>query len=251
MKLSISRIKLFKACRRAYELKYVEGLEPVETSEALQTGLNYHRMIEDMYVTGEIENDFSKECAMVTAYKKYVFPKFNMSRCEDWVEFPLTTGDSLIGRVDGLSMDGCVVEHKTTSAEITEEYEYNLQWDEQILAYMLMTGSRKIYYTVCRKPSIRQKKGETEEEFFERMVTWYDEDTKSKIRMLVIERTDKEVEDFRRAVEQMAIEMKYTAHYYRNTAYCKHCGRMCEYAPICLQYDPSQEYLQFTREKKE
>ena len=33
MEVSISKIKTFKACRRAYELKYIHGLKPVEKAE--------------------------------------------------------------------------------------------------------------------------------------------------------------------------------------------------------------------------
>ena len=33
IKFSISGIKCFKACRRMYEVKYIEGLEPVEKPE--------------------------------------------------------------------------------------------------------------------------------------------------------------------------------------------------------------------------
>lgn len=252
MKLSISRIKLFKACRRAYELKYVEGLEPVKTADALQTGLKYHDLIEGLYSNdGDLslyDGQYSKELAMATAYRKYIYPKFKVRACEEWRSYNLISGDTLIGRLDGIAEDGRIVEHKTTSADITEEYEYNLQWDEQMLAYMLMTGAREIYYTVCKKPTIRQKKNESDEEFFSRMVAWYDEDTETKIRVMLITRTDDEVAEFLDAVEKMAVEMR-SDHYYRNTAYCKHWGRMCDYAPVCLCYNPNEEYIGF--EKKE
>lgn len=250
-RLSISRIKLFKACRRAYELKYIEGLEPVEKAESLQTGLSYHEKLELLYRQEYFDvTDYSKESAMAMAYKTYIYPKFKVRACEEWQTYKLVTGDILVGRVDGIAEDGRLVEHKTTSAEITEEYEYNLQWDEQMLCYMLMTGAREIYYTVCRKPTIRKKKGETDEEFFKRMVEWYDEDTDSKIRLLLISRTEEEVEDFADAVEKMAVEMNGTDHYYRNTAYCRQWGRMCEYAPICLHYNPEQEYVEFMRTRE-
>jgi hypothetical protein len=254
MRLSISKIKLFKACRRAYELKYVEGLEPVQTADALQTGLWYHDLIETLYRDGNLssyEGNYSKEVAMATAYQKYIYPKFKVKACEEWKSYNLMTGDTLIGRLDGIAEDGRLVEHKTTSSDITEEYEYNLQWDEQMLAYMLMTGAREIYYTVCRKPTIRQKKNETDEEFFNRMVEWYDEDTETKIRVMLISRTDAEVEEFMDAVEKMAREMNETSHYYRNTAYCRQWGRMCDYAPICLHYDKDQEYVEFQRKEEE
>lgn len=247
MRLSISRIKLFKACRRAYELKYIYGMEPVEVAESLQTGLSYHEKLEQLYANGSFDIDMSKESAMACAYQKYIYPKFKCKRPEEWFEHKLMTGDVLVGRVDGIADDGKLVEHKTTSAEITEEYEFSLQWDEQLLAYMLMTGSREMYYTVCRKPTIRQKKNESDEEFFWRMVAWYDEDTDSKIRLLRISRTDEEVEQFLDAVEKMAYEMNHTDHFYRNTSHCRHWGRMCEYAPICLYYNPGQEYVEFTK----
>ena len=254
MKISISGLRLFKACRRAYDLKYNEGLYPVVTADALVVGSNYHEKIESLYKTGMILNpDYSKESAMAAAYAKYIYPKFKVKAVEEWFEKPLLTGDVLVGRLDGIAEDGCIVEHKTTSGEITEEYEFNLQWDEQILAYMLATGSRKVWYTVCRKPTIRQKKGESEEEFFERMVAWYDEDTDSKIRVLQIERTDEEVDEFERELCKMAAEIdnaRVTQNYYRNTSYCTRWGRRCEYASVCLHYNPEQDYVEFERRER-
>ena len=251
MKISISGLKLFKACRRAYELKYIEGLTPVTTAPALAVGSSYHEKIEELYKTGDVDvSDLSKESAMALAYRKYVYPNFTVKAAEEWFEKPLLTGNCLIGRIDGIAEDGCIVEHKTTSGEITEEYEFNLQWDEQILAYMLATGSRKVWYTVCRKPTIKQKKGESEEEFFDRMVAWYDEDTESKIRVLEIERTDDEIAEFERELCRMTEEIDHTRasqNYYRNTAHCTCWGRRCEYSSVCLHYDPEQEYVEFSR----
>ena len=248
--LSISQIKLFKAYRRAYELKYVEGLEPVETATALQVGTNYHEKLEQLYRDGDFDDsDFSKEPAMATAYKSYIYPKVKIAMPEEWERYE-DGGVPLIGRVDGITEDGILVEHKTTSLD-PAEYEYNLQWDEQILAYMLMTGARKILYTICRKPTIRQKKNESDEEFFRRMVEWYDEDTESKIVLIQLERTDEEVEEFRRNFCQIRWDIDQASKsgdFYRNTCHCNTWGRRCEYSSICLNYDPSQEYVGFTKE---
>ena len=254
MKVSISRVKLFKACRRAYEFKYVYGLVPVQKAEALETGLRYHAKLEELYKTGDFIADFSKESAMATAYKKYIYPKFHVKAVEDWTEMPLECGNTLVGRVDGWTDYGWLVEHKTTSQEIGPEYEYNLHWDEQILAYMALTDARNIYYTVCRKPTIRIKRGESEEEFFNRMVAWYEEDTEKKITLMKISRTDEEVENFINDLNDVMVQMNFALHLrprhmYRNTAYCHCWGRRCEYSSICLNYDPDQEYLEF--EKKE
>lgn len=248
MKSSISQLKLFKACRRAYYFKYHEKLEPIQKADALQTGLSYHERIEEIYDgTYQMQlGDYSKERAMAEAYYKYIYPQIPWVKTEQWVSKPDGLHE-MIGRVDGVAENGYLVEHKTTSAEITEAYEYDLQWDEQILAYMYMTGARKMYYTVCRKPTIRQKQNESEEEFFNRMVEWYDTDTDSKIRLLIVERTDQEVEEFAKDFRAMCDMMQMSTNYYRNTQHCNKWGRRCEYASICLNYDPDQVYTGFTK----
>lgn len=246
---SISRIKLFKACRRAYELKYIEGLEPVQTADALQVGANYHEKLEELYKTGDFDaSDLSRESAMALAYKKYIYPKFKVCQVEDWEKITLD-GEMFVGRPDAISEDGKLVEHKTTGYDLTE-YEYGLQWDEQILTYMAMTGTREVYFTVCRKPTIRQGKKESDEEFFNRMVDWYDVDTDSKIKVITLSRTDEEVEDHLKSMKDIIAEIKYcktTGRYYRNTNHCKCWGRRCEYSSVCLNYDPNQEYVEFIK----
>ena len=253
MVVSISRIKLFKSCRRAYELRYIHDLVPVEAADALATGTSYHELLEWLYKHGDfdgVEEDNSKELAMACAYWKYIYPKFKVKAAEEWIEYQLPYGHKLVGRVDGIAEDGCLVEHKTTSGEITEAYEYELMWDEQILAYMLATGARKMWYTVCRKPTIRQKKGETDEEFFRRMVEWYDEDTDAKIRLLVVERTDAEVRAFREDLKRIVVEMNRCKLFYRNCGNCNKWGRRCEYSSVCLHYDPNQEYIEFKKREE-
>lgn len=250
MRVSISGIKLFKACRRAYKLKYIEGLIPVEKSSALQTGSSYHEKLESLYNTGEFEMDNSKECAMACAYKKYIYPNFKVKSAEDWFEYPITDEDKYVGITDGIAEDGHLVEHKTTSGDIGAEYEYNLMWDEQILGYMLAKDCRKIWYTVCKKPTIRQKKDESDEEFFKRCCDWYDEDTESKIRYFEVTRTDEEVEQFRRELVSMVDTMKKAEsidEFYKNTCHCNMWGRRCEYSSVCLHYDPTQDYIEFER----
>lgn len=251
MNLSISRIKAFKSCRRMYELKYVEHLEPVQKSEALETGTNYHKLLEELNTNGYHWDyvDYSKERAMAEAYYKYIYPKFHVVEAEKHLEYDMGNGDKLIGWADGYTDDGCLVEHKTYGSDITEAYEYNLLWDEQILAYMLMTGARKVYYTICRKPTIRLKKDETEEEFFDRMVAWYDEDTDSKIRLLEITRTDDEVEAFKDDLMSIYEEIRHAGYFYKNTCHCNMWGRRCEYSSVCQHYDPTQQYIEFVKEE--
>ena len=110
---------------------------------------------------------------------------------------------------------------------------------------MLLTGRRKVWYTICRKPTIRQKAGETDEEFAKRMEDWYETDTDSKIRLLEITRTDAEVENFRQELISIGAEIAGAQEMYKNTTHCQRWGRRCEYASICLHYDPTQNYIGF------
>lgn len=262
MRISISSLKLYKACPQAYFFKYVEGLEPIDNkSEALEVGSSYHEKLEELYKTGDIDiSDMSKASAMACAYMKYIYPKFKMQAVEEWKEKTLQEKSDnldeivLFGRIDGFSEDGLLVEHKTTGLDLNE-YEYNLEWDEQVLAYMSLTGARQVYYTICKKPTIRQKKGETDGQFFDRMREWYDEDTDSKIRLVKLTRTNKQVGEFDRDVRFRGTEMKAVHelpfyNVYRNTCHCNNWGRRCEYSSICLNYDKDQEYVEFEKKQR-
>lgn len=257
MRVSASKIKTFKACRRAYQLKYIYDVVPVESSEALTVGKDYHSKIEALYKgEHETEYDFSKTEAMFQAYRKYISPFVHImpNKVEVEISDKISVGElsvDVVGRLDGIAEDGALVEHKTVSAEINEQYEYDLAWDEQLLMYMLLTGARKCYYTVCRKPTIRLRKGETEEEFFRRMVAWYDEDTDSKIRLLKVERTDEDIRAFKLELDDVLSEMsfceEFTKHFYKNSLHCFRYGRRCEYAEICQFYDPNVDYINYKK----
>lgn len=252
MRASISRIKLYKACKRAWELRYKEHLFPVEPAEALETGKSYHAFLEALENGEDPCFDYSKAAAMAAAYQKHILPKFKVSAAE--VELEKKLGNHILhGIVDGLSEDGFIVEHKTTSRDISEggEYEYQLLWDEQVLAYMSLTDRRRVYYTVCKKPTIRLKKDESEEEFYNRMVAWYDEDTESKIRVFEVERTDDEVAQFEQDFITICDDIENTTNFYRNTCHCSAYGRRCEYSAVCLHYDPEQQYMAFIKKEEE
>ena len=249
MKLSITQIKSFKACRRAWELRYKEGLRPVQTADALELGKSYHELLEALEKGEEPDYSvFDKPHAMAKAYEKYILPQFKVVAAEKELEKQIGA-HTLHGFVDGLSEDGYIVEHKTTSADIAEggEYEYNLLWDEQVLAYMSLSGLRKVHYTVCKKPTIRLKKDESDEEFYNRMVAWYDDDTENKIRVFTVERTDEEVAQWEQDFVTIADEME-RGVIYKNTCHCMQYGRRCEYSSVCLHYDPEQQYIEFTKE---
>lgn len=261
MRISASKVKCYKACKRAYYFRYVEELVSRETAQPLVDGSNYHEMLEQLYKEGwyqaDVENN-PKIAAMVMAYEKYIYPQFKVKAAEETFEYKLSDNVDLVGRFDGIAEDGLVVEHKTTSADVDDEYIYNLQWDEQILTYMLASGKNEMYYTVCKKPTIRQKQSETAEQYYERCCAWYAEDTDKKIRVIKVTRNEKEVKAYKTALKYIAKDMQkdekskkpkeYT--FYRNCSQCTAYGRKCEYASICLDYDPKLEYVEFKKKEE-
>ena len=247
--LSISSIKQFKACRRAYQLRKIYGVYPLQKAEALETGSNYHDLLEEFQETQCLPELNSKEAAMVWAFSKYIYPKLPFFKAEVPFEKQLRFNNTIIGRYDGLA-DGAIIEHKTTSAASIDEYEVDLERDEQISLYMLTAGVNKAFYTVVKKPTIRQKQSETVEEFADRCFHWYDEDTNEKIRVFIVTRTDKELQEYKKQLIKMFAEVRAaerTGNFYRNTCNCNMWGRKCEYAPICMSYDPNTEYAGFER----
>ena len=249
MKLSASLIKTYKRCRRLYELRYIEELVPVQKAQALQDGTDYHSGVEKFYKEGVFEPDMEnpKISAMVTAYINNVvcstYPLKEVKYCEEWFSHKLTPKHSIIGRCDAIALDGLPVEHKTTSGEINEDYVYNLNWDEQVLTYMLANNVNEMYYTVIRKPTIRQKQNESNEEFYQRCVDWYTEDTEHKIKVLKVTRSAQEILEHRQNLKIIAREIDSCKHFYRNPCMCNAYGRRCEYASVCLNYNPEIEYI--------
>lgn len=247
MNCSNTAIQTYKSCRRMYELRYIYGVTPVQKAEALEVGTSYHNKIEHLLRGEPFEHDDPKTTAMAKAFQKYILPKLNPVAVEEWFNFHTEMGDNIVGRIDALNKDGALIEHKTTSGEINEEYWYMRSMDEQLMTYMLAYDTNKAYYTVCRKPTIRQKQKETDEEFAARCEAWYDEDTDSKIAMAVIEIPWEQLREFREMLAMTVDEMDGCNLFYRNTSYCTHWGRMCEYAPICQHYDPDETYIGFER----
>lgn len=249
MKLSATKIKDFKGCRKLYYLKYVEGVIPKIDTEALETGKSYHSKIEEIYNNGYFTPSGDKTDAMAMAYEKYIYPKFKVKCAENWFDYRLNDKHSLVGRFDAIAENGWLVEHKTTSSDLNE-YQFDLQWSEQILCYMLAYGTNSMYYTLIRKPTIRQKQNESEEDFIQRCCDWYDVDTDNKIAVVIITRTAKEIEDFKAELIDLANDMEEceSKHkFYCNSNHCSKYGARCPYSSICLNYDPNIEYCDFIK----
>ena len=254
MKASNSAIQTFKACRRLYELKYIYDLEPVQQADTLKRGTSYHSLVEQLlngadwniYANPDFFDD-PKPFAMATAFQKYVLPKISAAATEEWFNYKTPSGHTVVGRIDGRTPTGQIIEHKTTSGLVDGAYLQRLDFDEQIPTYMIAYDTNEIWYTVCATPTIRQKKNELVEEFFLRCVDWYAEDTDSKITCVKLNRSPEQLQEFLKEQDAILTEMENCKLFYRNPSHCMKWGRMCEFAPVCMNYDPNEEYIQFKR----
>ena len=260
MRASNSAIQTFKACRRLYELKYIENLEPVQTAEALSRGSMYHEGVEallnewiDYRKPARLHTiEDPKVRAMVYAFNSYVIPKLAAMKvkpveAEPWFSYSTKSGHLVVGRADGRMSGNSLIEHKTTSGAVDGAYFQKLDFDEQIPTYMIAFNSDKMFYTVCAVPTIRQRKNEEDDDFFTRCVKWFDEDTESKIDVIELHKTKEELERFAEEQDAILNEMENCKLFYRNPSNCNKWGRMCEYASVCMEYDPNAEYIQFKR----
>ena len=246
MRISNNSIQTFKQCRRLWEFYYKYNLKSVQIAPALETGLTYHDKLESIIKTGDFKRDGDpKTDAMATAWKTYIYPQLNdRFEPEQWFEYQTKGGNLLVGRYDGIGQT-MLLEHKSTSNKIDGCYWSALELDEQILTYMLTSGRRKVFYTVCQKPTLKRSRNETAREFAERCVTWYDNCTEQKISSQIITRNTEDLEGFEESIDLMCNEIENCTNFYRNPNHCMRWGRPCEFMAICKTYNPNMEYIGF------
>ena len=228
---SNSRIQCYKSCRKMYLWKYIHGIVPVKSSEALQNGTSYHDKVRQINESGDFERDSNvKTNAMADAYKKLILPRLGKiaSAEEYWSTF-----------IDG-------IEFKTTSSPVNaSEYMARIDHDEQTKLYMLACEKTRIKYAIIQTPTIRQKQNETDDEFEKRLADWYDE---SKVAVFDVDMTEERLQKYRRELGMTMDEMELCHLFYANPNNCMKWGNLCEYAQICeTEYDPNNEYVGFER----
>ncbi len=161
------------------------------------------------------------------------------TKSEEWFEIPLDNGmHSLGGFIDAQCYDS-VIEFKTTSAKIGEDYVYKFEFvDEQILSYLLAKPEKSnARVIVIQKPTIRLSKNESNIDFVSRCLEWLKSNTNTSIKDIYIEKSKKDLEDHYNYLCRMADEMEYCDNFYRNNSACMRYGSLCEYASICGNYE--------------
>lgn len=303
-----SQWSTFRDCRRKAYWRYVEWLTPKAVPAALHMGAAVHSGLKVWYDTGslaEVEqclrvaypdhtahedqhHDFQVASAMLAAYaERYPTEDFQVVALErafeGTIENPKTSGRSLTfkiaGKVDGLVRLGgglWLLEHKTAS-RIDEGYIDRLWGDFQttLYAHYLAREMKEpvvgVLYNILGKPLLRQRSGETEdefrvryaescarnksgkstakrqmpetdEEFQARLREWYrggsepsGEATKAFERVELFISPD-QIATLREELWELTqswLDARRRGVWYQNTSFCWHWGRPCAYWPLC------------------
>lgn len=255
----------FRNCRRRCWYRYVEGLKPIDRDPNLHFGSVSHNWLElhhggqsddarrSIQIAWPSPEDAPKRMmaeAMFLGYvRRYAAEPFQVVELEKVIEGPIVNPETgrisrtfvLRGKVDGLiKIDGdyWLLEHKTAGT-IDGTYLDRLWADFQIILYsyyLTMNGTpiKGVLYNILAKTRIRQKKGETQDEFWRRLVAKYQEPEMFHREQLFIgnEQYDDLLHDLW-DLTQAYLEARKHNRWYKNPGNCFNWNRRCPYWPLC------------------
>lgn len=268
--LTNSSIGLFKNCRKAWSYRNIDCLVPRIQSNARGIGTAVHKGIEtgsvddalaifaDVFPSSQDEADeleINKVIvqAMLEGYFARFGTGFHGNTAHTEMQFgvsiinPVTKAKSktfkLAGKVDALIMlNGryWLVEYKT-AGQVGKSYIDKLQLDTQITTYiygiqrMMGIAIDGVIYRVIRKPSIKQTKKETLNQYLDRLIADYKERTDFYLFEEKLYRSQDDIAGFEADLWDLTQDMLKCMRenrWYKNTSRCQDWGS-CEYMPLC------------------
>lgn len=271
--LTNSSISAFKACPKKYYWRYVREVEAKERPEALLLGSAVHEFLENHYrqLPYSPPDDLNfKSQAILKGVKEY-YPVRYFDDCDQFEPLAIEKviqGEILNpetgrpareyaygGRVDGLVLmkkddmgfkagDLLLMEHKTAS-KVDEGYFERLQLDSQIRLYAIYLGRELgtqiagCLFNVILKPTIRQRKNESEEEYAKRLrleMNWPEQYYRRYLHFpeLRLQEIQKELWD----AKNIVAKARQAGIYTMNTNACFDFHRKCDYWDLCSSQDP-------------
>jgi len=301
--LTYSALNTYRNCPRKYKLRYVDHLRPRERPDTLAFGSTIHRALELWHGSADAPHRLLKVFelldaeyaardgdpdakaawlqakAMMAGYAaRYPREDFNVLELEKEFQGEIrnpATGAasktfSMAGKVDGivrLGDEAYLLEHKTASA-VDGAYLDRLWCDTQIALYTHYLREMGypvvgVIYNVLLKTRLKQRQGETEEEYRERkaalaaknksgkstaqrqepesnvefmarLADWYSKPEafhREKI-YLTQDRLDMVAEEAWEVTQQY-LDARRRDSYLMNTSYCFNWSRPCEYLAYC------------------
>ena len=271
--LTNSAISAFKACPRKYYWRYVREIEALERPEALLLGTAIHGFLECHYrqLAYEIPNDLTPKSQAILKGVIEGYPVRYMDDCDlfDAVALEQVISGEILnpetgrpareyaygGKVDGLVIlkkdvegfkagDLLLMENKTTS-KIDEAYFERLQLDSQLLLYSLYLWRELgapiagTLFNVILKPSLRQKKSESEAEYHQRLrleMDWPEQYHRRFLRFPKIRLQEIQKELW--AAKNIIAKARQEGVFTMNSSACFDFHRKCDYWALCSSEDP-------------
>lgn len=266
MLITYSSLQCFQSCHQKYKLRYMDCIVPKEKSNALEFGSAMHIALEQYFkhvrtsqafldLTGVCDFRFdcnkiltnkveaSKLAGLLAGYirKWYSDDYSNHDIIEIEKEFKVRiVGNDFVGKIDGLLRNKetgkyYILEHKTASV-VDEAYVAQKDIDSQTLNYanaiqmdMGIEVSGAIH-DIITKQKIRQKKGESEEDFCRRL----EEDvTDDNFERIVVEFSPGQLEESLAELQSQMQELQECRRFHKCTGACLGRFGACEYLPIC------------------
>ncbi len=187
--ISYSSIERFRDCAYKYYLSKIANCLPVKTSTALNVGKMFHKaheqpslfdaitMLNAEYQAATTDNINSVLLVdtMISSTYKHLKPLGCTEReLELTVKIPGKRGFNYFGIIDGILKDGRTYEIKTTSNTVDKEAEIQRHSIQNPLYWVLSGINEGTVVDIIKKPTVRQKKNETIDEYFDRCTEQYD-----------------------------------------------------------------------------
>lgn len=270
--LTASRMAALLACPRKHFWRYELGLKAMTDSHALRFGSAWHAAMEgrwrglslDEVIPAAVDGYAFEELdvAMLTGLLVGYYRRFEQDVVKELhpeVEFRhriegSRTFDSA-GKIDGLGVleDGrlALVEHKTTgeSVDSGSDYWLRLRLNQQVMQYVVAARAlgwdvAVILYDVTKKPSIRQRQGESVEAYAERLAADTQERpdfyyARREVPVLDQDLGEFKVQRYELSKLILALRQAERRTRLREQAWPRNVNgmgcRMCEFAGFCLQ----------------
>lgn len=273
--LTATRMSTLLSCPRKHYWRYEVGLHTATDAAPLRFGSAWHAAMEARWqgldcaaaleravdaAESFSELDVATLAGMLGGYyARYSGDAEAVGTLHPEQEFRIGLSGSrtfdVAGKIDGLGVlkDGrlCLVEHKTCGEDIGPDGEYwtRLRFNPQVYQYVLAARAlgwdvALVLYDVARKPAIRQKQGETAEQFGERLAA----DTQARPDFYFARREvpilDQDVEEFevqRLELSRLILLLRAASRRARRPeqAWPRNCGgmtcRFCEFEGFCMQ----------------
>lgn len=259
--LSDSAFRCFRDCRKKYYYRYELNLAPIHFNvAALHFGKLFHGAIAEWSITRNVASTCiwlnGQECkeddrryiyGMLDGYLEAYRDSTPPLLCE--VEFtnPIRNPDTgrksrsfiQYGFMDALAPTERQLWERKTTSKLGQNLE-KLWSDSQITGYVAALRDagndvRTVVYDEAQKTKIKQKKTETQDEFWARRDALY-LDSPAMYHREEVYISDRQIADWRRDlwnVTQGILECRRSGNWYRNTSRCHDYFSTCPYAPLC------------------